>query len=277
MTSAALTAIIVAVFAAETALVVALRNHRRATYIMVYIVALILLVYKSQEFIRDNIAKNGIYPVEFSHISYFVLGVTVVTGSKKMRAFASYCSMLAGLSFMIASIISSQSMINDAASSFSLGISVTQHMLLWLCGFALFLTIGHFEIKDIWIPVLGIALMVGFSYLVHLRIIYPDFNKWDDMVIIKIAEGTILSYVIKGEISIGLRIFTVAGIAVLVAATLVLFYVVNDKYYKYKIRRCERMGIKPDTTEIGIFPLIAKAARKKFENKKADFYNCNKV
>ena len=37
------------------------------------------------------------------------------------------------------------------------------------------------------------------------------------------------------------------------------------------------MGIKPDTTEIGIFPLIAKAARKKFENKKADFYNCNKV
>ena len=88
MTSAALTAIIVAVFAAETALVVALRNHRRATYIMVYIVALILLVYKSQEFIRDNIAKNGIYPVEFSHISYFVLGVTVVTGSKKMRAFA---------------------------------------------------------------------------------------------------------------------------------------------------------------------------------------------
>ena len=97
------------------------------------------------------------------------------------------------------------------------------------------------------------------------------------MVIIKIAEGTILSYVIEGEISIGLRIFTVAGIAVLVAATLVLFYVVNDKYYKYKIRRCEHMGIKPDTTEIGIFPLIAKAARKKFENKKADFYNCNKV
>ena len=82
---------------------------------------------------------------------------------------------------------------------------------------------------------------------------------------------------IEGEISIGLRLFTVVGIAVLVAATFVRFSVVNDRSYKYTLWRCDNMGIKPDTTEIGIFPLIAKAARKKFENKKADFYNCNKV
>lgn len=277
MTASGLTLIIVGIFAAETLLVIGLRNHRKATYIMVFVVAAVLLIYKSQEFIRDKIAGNGVYPVEFSHISYFILGVTVVTGCKKMRAFASYCSMLAGLSFMVASIISSQSMINDAASSFSLGISVTQHMLLWLCGFALFLNIGHFEIKDIWIPVLGIALMVGFSYLVHLRIIYPDFNKWDDMVIIKIAEGTILSYVIPGEIGIGLRIFTVAGIAALVAITLVLFYKLNDKYYKYKLLRAYRAGVKYDATEIGIFPLIeliVRRLKRKNVGKKEATYNC---
>ena len=106
MTASGLTLIIVGIFAAETLLVIGLRNHRKATYIMVFVVAAVLLIYKSQEFIRDKIAGNGVYPVEFSHISYFILGVTVVTGCKKMRAFASDCSMLAGLSFMVASIIS---------------------------------------------------------------------------------------------------------------------------------------------------------------------------
>ncbi len=97
MTSGLLTFIIVAVFAVETLIAVSLRHYRKASLIIVFIVASILLVYKSQEFIRDKIVQNGIYPVEFSHICYFIMGVTVVTGCKKMRAFASYCGMLAGL------------------------------------------------------------------------------------------------------------------------------------------------------------------------------------
>ena len=282
MTSGLLTFIIVAVFAVETLIAVSLRHYRKASLIIVFIVASILLVYKSQEFIRDKIVQNGIYPVEFSHICYFIMGVTVVTGCKKMRAFASYCGMLAGLAFMIASIVSSQSMINDAASPFSLGISVTQHMLLWFCGFMLFLNVGHFDIRDIWIPVLGIALMVVFSYLVHLRIIYPDFYKYDDMVIIKIAEGTILGYVIAGELPMWLRVGTVAVIAAAVAASLVAVYKLNDKYYRFKAEKCERQGVKYDETEIGIFPLIAyiaKAAgwerkKPKKQQKRAECYNC---
>lgn len=131
ITAVQLTTVIVAVFLLETLPVVALRNHRKASYILVFTVATILLIYKSQEFIRYKIAGNGIYPVEFSHISYFVPGVTVVTGSKKMRAFASYCSML--------------------------------------------------------------------------------------------------------------------------AATLILFYLVNDRYYKYKVKRCAKIGAKYDTTEIASF------------------------
>lgn len=144
-----------AVFLLETLPVVALRNHRKASYILVFTVATILLIYKSQEFIRYKIADNGIYPVEFSHISYFVPGVTVVTGSKKMRAFASYCSML--------------------------------------------------------------------------------------------------------------------------AATLILFYLVNDRYYKYKVKRCAKIGAKYDTTEIGIFPLAERLIGKKKTYKKAEYYNCTAV
>ena len=155
-------------------------------------------------------------------------------------------------------------------------------MLLWFCGFMLFLNVGHFDIRDIWIPVLGIALMVVFSYLVHLRIIYPDFYKYDDMVIIKIAEGTILGYVIAGELPMWLRVGPVAVIAAAVAASLVAVYKLNDKYYRFKVEKCERQGVKYDETEIGIFPLIAyiaKAAgwerkKPKKQQKPAECYNC---
>ena len=60
ITAGQLTTVIVAVFLLETLPVVALRNHRKASYILVFTVATILLIYKAQEFIRYKIADNGI-------------------------------------------------------------------------------------------------------------------------------------------------------------------------------------------------------------------------
>lgn len=266
-----LSLLIFLIFAIETVFVILMRNHRKASLIIAFVLATILLIYKSQEFIRANISNNGSYPVEFSHISYFIVGVTVVTGCKKMRAFASYCGMLSGAAFMIAGLLSSKSMVHDASSTFSLVVSITQHNVLWLCGFLLFLNVGHFNIKEIYIPIIGIACMVGFSYLVHYHIIYPDFKKWDDMVIIKIAEGEILGYIIDpSKLTLGLRIFTVAGIAFLVGLTLVLFYWGNDKIYRARVKKYEQIGKKMDTTEIGIFPAIAYLCKKAGWIKKKD-------
>ena len=155
-----LTIVLILWLVLETVLAFALYNHRRASYILTYCIALFVLVFHIWYFIDQS--KIQMYPVEFSHISYFVFSVCVVFGSKKMQSFAGFCGMLTGLAFLIAGCFSPQSMLNDAASGVSLFISVMRHELLWLGGLLLFLNVARFDIKDIWISVVGIALIVGF-------------------------------------------------------------------------------------------------------------------
>ena len=277
-----LTIILILWLVLETVLAFALFNHRRASYILTYCIALFVLVFHIWYFIDQS--KINMYPVEFSHISYFVFSVSVVFGSKKMQSFAGFCGMLTGLAFLIAGCFSPQSMLDDAASGVSLFISVMRHELLWLGGLLLFLNVVRFNIKDIWISVLGIALIVGFSFLVHYHIIYPDFVKWDDMVIIKIAEGTILSYVVSGELPMAVRVLTVIGIFILVAAALVAYFKVNNLVYDRRLKKQLMHGGKEDALELGIIPLVkylfkragvTKLPRPHF--KKSKEYNCDEL
>ena len=262
-----LSLIIVILYAAETALIVLLRNNRKATLLLVFIVSVVWFIYQSCEYIVYNIQGNGLDPVEFSHITYFIIGATMLSGVKKMRSFASYCAMLTGLGFLIASIAAPGSMVHDAKSHLSLSISIFRHSLMWLCGFGLFFTTERFHIKDIWIPVLGIALMIGFSLLVHNRLIYKDFVKWDDMVIIKIVEGTILGYVMDpARITMPIRVCTVIGIFIAVAASLVLFYYANAKIYDKRLARLSAQGKSISDIEYGILPLIRRQLEKRRGN-----------
>ena len=259
-----LSLIIVLLYAAETALIVLMRNNRKATLLLVFIVSVVWFIYQSCEYIAFNIKGNGLYPVEFSHMTYFILGATMLAGVKKMRGFASYCAMLTGLGFLIASIASPGSMVHDAKSHFSLAISILRHALMWLCGFGLFFSTERFHVKDIWIPVLGIALMIGFSLLVHYRLIYKDFVKWDDMVIIKIVKGTILGYIIDpSRLTMPVRVFTVIGIFAAVAASRVLFYYANAKIYDRRLARLTAQGKTVSDVEYGIVPFIKRQMEKK--------------
>lgn len=277
-----LTIVLILWLVLETVLAFALYNHRRASYILTYCIALFVLVFHIWYFIDQS--KIQMYPVEFSHISYFVFSVCVVFGSKKMQSFAGFCGMLTGLSFLIAGCFSPQSMLNDAASGVSLFISVMRHELLWLGGLLLFLNVARFDIKDIWISVVGIALIVGFSFLVHYHYIYPDFVKWDDMVIIKIATGTILGYVIPGELPMWLRVGTVIVIFAAVAGALVGYFKVNNVIYDRRLKRKLMHGGAEDALELGVIPLVKyllkragaiKAPDKKFV-RSAD-YNCCEI
>lgn len=77
---AAMVALLLGLFAACTVLVIAMRNHRRASMYLVFVLAAILLVFNAVYF-GINRVRRGWYPVEFSHISYFVMAVSVVPAS----------------------------------------------------------------------------------------------------------------------------------------------------------------------------------------------------
>ena len=250
---AGMTAMLIGILVGETLLAVALRNYRRISYAMVYVIALFVFAFHVWYFIDQRALHK--YPSEFSHISYFIFSVCVIVGGKKTQAFASFCGMVTGIGFIIGGCFSPASMLTDAENGATLVISVMRHEILWLGGLMLFLNVGRFEVRDIWIPFLGIVLIIIYSMLMYNGIIYPDFAKPQGMVIVKIVTGTILGYVTGGVVPVWLRVFTIILVLAMVIAAMFGFYKGNKAINKLRDARNERIGKKRDDLELGLFPL----------------------
>lgn len=260
-----LAVLIVAVFAVETYIVWLMRNNRKACMITLTVISSVLLAYKTVEFAYYRIAHKGLYPVEFSHITYFVLGVTVCLGIKKMRAFAGICSVLAGFGYIIAACFSPSSIITEASAVYYIPLAIIQHEVLWFTGALLLFNVDKYSIKDIWVPLVGIAAMILFSVLVSQRVIYKDFEDFDNMIIIKIVTGRIVEYLIGAEkVTIAKQVITAVVLMVAAVGLFVSFYFINNAVFEK--REKNNSVIKGENFEIGLIPFIKTAVEKKKNN-----------
>ena len=254
--------LIVAIFAAETYLVWLMRNNRKACMITLMVISSILLTYKTVEFAYYRIANKGLYPVEFSHITYFVLGVTVCFGIKKMRAFAGICSVLAGFGYVIAACFSPDSIITEASAVYYIPLAIIQHEVLWFAGCLLLFNVDRYSIKDIWVPLVGVLAMIVFSILVWKEVIYKDFVEHDNMIIIKIITGRIVEYLIGAEnLTVAKQVITAVVLIIAAVGIFVSFYFINNAVFKK--REKNESKIKGENFEIGLIPLIKTAIAKR--------------
>ena len=216
-----------------------LRKNRKANMITLFVVSVVLLIFKSIQFGIERSVHH--YPIEFSHLSYFILGATMTVGVKKLRPFAGLCAFISGLAFVLAGIFSPAPIVTDAESTFNWVTGIIQHEVLLFAGIAIIFNTDRYNIKDIWIPVVGIAIMFIFSTLVYNRIIYPDLaaRNRDNMIIMYVLTGTILKYVLPAgtEIAIWLRVFSIIIEIILLGAVLWAFYFVNNKFYDKKLKK----------------------------------------
>ena len=118
---AGMTAMLIGILIAETLFAVSLRNYRRISYVITYIIALAVFAFHAWYFI-DQRALNK-YPSEFSHISYFIFSVSVIVGGRKMQSLASFCGLVTGIGFIIGGCFSPASMLSDAENGATLVIS----------------------------------------------------------------------------------------------------------------------------------------------------------
>ena len=279
---AAMVALLLGLFAACTVLVIAMRNHRRASMYLVFVLAAILLVFNAVYF-GINRVRRGWYPVEFSHISYFVMAVSVVLGSRKLLSLAGYCSMLTGLGYILAGVVSPVSLLTTSFSAAELAIPIIRHQAMWLCGFLIFFNVGVFRMRDIWVALTGIALMIGFSLLVYYGLVYPGFDEGEreTMQIITIVQGNILQYVTHKPLPLIARAATSVGIGLAVVATVILYHIVNIKINAARRDKSLRLGRKQDESQIGVLPFLLKVLKYKGiikSSRKAQVceeYNCN--
>ncbi len=150
-----------------------LRKNRKANMITLFVVSLVLLIFKSIQFGIDRSAHR--YPIEFSHMSYFILGATMTVGVKKLRPFAGLCAFISGLAFVLAGIFAPTPIYEDAENTFNWVTGIIQHEVLLFAGLCIIFNTDKYSIKDIWIPAVGIVIMFIFSALVYNKVIYPDY------------------------------------------------------------------------------------------------------
>lgn len=243
-----------------------LRKSRKASMITLFVVSFVLLIFKSIQFGLER--SNNHYPIEFSHMSYFILGATMTVGVKKLRPFAGLCAFISGLGFILAGIFSPGPIYTDAENTFNWVLGIIQHEVLLFAGLVIIFNTDRYNIKDIWIPIVGIVIMFIFSVLVYKRIIYPNLadKNHDSMIIIYVLYGTILKYVLPAgtEIAVWLRVLSIIIEVILLGVILWAFYFVNNKFYDKKIKKYpEFVGNNEEYSAIALVKFLIKKANDK--------------
>lgn len=254
--------------AVEGVAVYLLRFRNTLSLIFVLLIAVFVMGYKTYEFAGYRINGIAEYPIEFSHISYFIFGCVVVLGLRRLYGLAGYCATLTGLGNVIAICVSAESMITGFRSVGYFALSVVLHNLMLFGGVLLLCDSVRFRMKDVWTVFLAVALICGFAQLVNAGLVYGDIDYKDDIVILKIMDGRILGYILSPEkLTVAVRAAGAAIILLAVCGTILLYFWGNNKIYDAKLRAAEKRGVTVSCEKIGLVPL-AKLAMGKIRNER---------
>lgn len=194
--------IIFFLFVALNAVIFLLRNKPKASYVVAYCIAVYLLVYKIGEYTYwQAIGEHMHFPVEFSALSYFLFGIAVTFRLKKVDSFATFCAMLAGLMYSVSFWVSPDSFVSGEDNLYWLVTAIINHHLLYLGGMLMVLNVRKFRLKDIYQHLVGVGILVGYSWIIHS---FTDYTAiMGKPIIIQITDGSILTWLFHSEPSTG--------------------------------------------------------------------------
>ena len=249
--------IVVIICLLEIAAVYLLRKHRKISAFIATVIGLIVLAYKSAEYIENLVYDAHVYPIEFSQISYFTYSVIAVAGVEFMMPVGAYFGFATGFGNTLAVIASPDTMVAGFGSWTGLVISLGIHNLLFFGGLLICFNTVKFKKRSAWAIPAAILLSVVFIILVKEKIFYPDIASLDNVVFLKIIDGSILEYLMPAEkvtagFVAGWYIFVIA----LLTGTCVAMYALNARAH----RKDEENGL--ECVCPGILPQILYAVRR---------------
>lgn len=222
-----LSLIVVFIFIGLNVAIFFLRKKPQLSYAVIYSVAAFMLVYKVIEnIVYQAIGEHMNFPVEFSALSYFILGITVTFRLKKLEPFAAFVSILAGFVYSVVCWFSPASVVSEAETMYYLVVAILMHHLLYLCGMLLLLNTRRFSYKGCWILILGVAVMLSYSWIIHLFTNYSEI--YGKPLIIQTCDGSILQWLGVGSVhGWQMALFSIAEI-ILLGGIMTAFYSVNN-------------------------------------------------
>lgn len=219
-----------------------LRNKPRLSYAIAYTIALLLLIYKTGENIRWQIIGDHMnFPVEFSAVSYFLFGIFIVLRIRQADTFAVFAAILAGTMYHVAFWVLPDSFLPGGNVTYLLVMAIINHSLLYLGGMLMLVNARKFRLRDCYQSVIGIGLLIGYSWMIHLHTDYSALKG--KPIIIQITDGTIL-YRLSPTITLtdGLLTAYYIALTLLVCALFAALYTVNHA----SARRRARLGLDED-------------------------------
>ncbi len=219
-----------------------LRDKPELSYKIAYGIAFFLILYKTSEYIYwQAVGQHLKVPVEFSAISYFLFGITIVFRIKKLDVLGAFCGFLAGMFYSVASWVSPDSFVNNGLqeSIFLFIMAIVNHHALYFGSILMIANVRRFEIKKTWwCNLVGIAVMIGYSWIMHLFTPYTEL--YGKLIFIRITDGSILNYLFPSLVVTPLftAIYFVV-VSILFTFLLLFFYWLNGRLAK---KREERTG-----------------------------------
>lgn len=233
--------IVVIICILEAVAVYLLRKHRKTSAALASVIGLIVLVYKSVEYIGNLVNGLAVYPIEFSQISYFTYSAIAVAGVAFTMPVGAYFGFATGFGNTLAVIASPDSMVAGFGSWTGLVISLGIHNLLFFGGLLICFNTVKFKKKFAWTIPAALLLSIVFIILVKEKIFYPDIESLDNVIFLGILDGSILEYLMPAEkvttaVVAGWYIFMVA----ILTGTCVAMYALNARAH----RKDEENGLK---------------------------------
>ena len=212
-----------------------IKSEKLVVFILV-LFASILLIWKTIEFTYYGLTHTGTYPIEISHISYFVFSVIILSGIKKLYFAGGIFAFISGCGYTLAGLVSPKSIVTSLDFPiFVMG--VISHMMLLLGGMLTLFKYSKYDLKHFYFPIIGLILACILAYLAENHYIYPDATGLDNLVIIKLINGSILSYLgvdLDNQLlnwSVTILIFVLVGVLIF------LINVFNNYLFKSKVNK----------------------------------------
>lgn len=223
-----------------------LKNEKIVAIILVTL-SLIILPWKIIEFSYYGLVlHNGTYPIEISHISYFVFSIIILSGIKRLYFTAGTFAFLSGVGYMIGGIVSPKTILTTLEFHIVI-MGIASHMILVFGGMLTLFKYQKYNIKEFYFPIIGLGFALFFAYLVEKDYIYPDATGLNNLVIIKLINGSILSYLGIDSSDLILNWSVTILLFILVGIVIFIMNLINNKVFY--TRRNNRV-------EIGVYPLV---------------------
>ena len=202
-----------------------------AKKIILNLLALILVVWKITEFTIYYVNNTHVYPIEFSHLSYFIVSLIILSQCKKMYFTGGIFSLISGIGYGIAAICFPLGIINSNELNVVI-MGFISHSLLFFLGVQLCFNTIKFNYKDLYIPCIFFILVVVYESLIINGIIFKDLSSPDSYVIIMLLEGRILEYIDVDPSNYWLNYSATILIYLLVIGLVLLINYLNNLVFK---------------------------------------------